>query len=315
MSTAPDVSVIIPTYNRLWSLPRAVDSCRGTRCSTQIIVIDDGSTDGTWEWLQSQPDLIALRQDNQGQTWAVNNAFRSAQGRYIRFLDSDDFLSPGTIDLQFERAQETGAQLVYGRVDDFYQDSGRISQNPETPEWDDFIAVVLGEGYGSHYLGMLFARELFATVPPRRPDFALRDDRLFLHEIALLHPRIAATPGCAGYWVKHTAQMHTNYQGLQITLAAAQMLGIYRRTLNVLAKRGELTPRRVRAAVPIIWQAAHALAHTHLSDAAEAAAWCAQLQPGFVPPDSGPVRLCFRLLGYRMTHRILRLRRWILRRS
>ena len=307
-----DVSVIIPTYNRLWALPRAVASCRDTRCATEIIVMDDGSTDGTWDWLQQQPGIVALRQENQGQTWAVNTAFRSARGRYIRFLDSDDFLVPGAIDRQFDCAVSTGAQVVYGRVDDYDQETGNVRAHPDTPAWDDFIAVMLGEGYGSHYLGMLFARELFDTVPPRRPDFSLRDDRLFLHEIALLHPRIAPTAGCVGYWVHHGTQMHTGYRGLQITLAAAQMIAIYRRTLSRLAARGELTPRRISAATPVIWSAAHALARTHLAEAAEAAAWCAELQSGFVPPETAPVRAALRLLGYRNVQRLLRLRRALL---
>jgi hypothetical protein len=310
-----DVSVIIPAFNRLWALPRAIDSCRHTRCATEIIVMDDGSTDGTWAWLQQQPGLVALRQPNQGQTWAVNNAFRSATGRYIRFLDSDDFLAPGAIDRQFERAEASGALVVHGRVDDYVHETGAIHENPDTPEWDDFMAVVLGEGYGSHYLGMLFARELFATVPPRRPDFSLRDDRMFLHEIALLQPRTAATAGCTGYWVKHGTQMHTGYRGLHLTLAAIQMIGLYRRTLGRLQERGELTPRRIRAAVPVIWNAAHALAHTHLEDAAAAAAWCRELEPDFVPPENGVTRFLYRILGYRGTQRLLRLRRTVLGRG
>jgi glycosyltransferase involved in cell wall biosynthesis len=304
-----DVSVIIPAYNRLWALPRAVNSCRGTRCQTEIIVMDDGSTDGTWNWLQQQPDLVSLRQANQGQTWAVNNAFGRAKGRYIRFLDSDDFLSPGAIDRQFDRAQSSGAQVVHGRVDDYIHETGAIHENPDTPEWDDFMAVMLGEGYGSHYLGMLFARELFDQVPPRRPDFSLRDDRMFLHEVALLNPRTAATAGCTGYWVKHSTQMHTGYRGMHITLAAAQMIAIYRRTLGRLAERGELTPRRISAAVPVIWNAAHGLARTHLEDAAAAAAWCYELQPDFVPPESTSTRWLYRVAGYRATQRLFRLRR------
>jgi glycosyltransferase involved in cell wall biosynthesis len=91
---AADVSVIIPTYNRLWALPRAVESCRD-ECSTEIIVIDDGSTDGTWDWLQTQKDVAAIRQDNWGKDWAVTKGFAAARGEFIRFLDSDDWLIPG----------------------------------------------------------------------------------------------------------------------------------------------------------------------------------------------------------------------------
>ena len=138
---------------------------------------------------------------------------------------------------------------------------------------------------------------------------------MLLHEIALLQPRIAPTPGCTGYWVKHATQMHTGYRGLHITLASAQMLGVYRRTLTCLAERGELTPRRARAAVPVIWHAAHALANTHLDEAAEALAWLRGLYPAFTPPVSAAARFCYRWLGYRNVHRLLRLRRRLLGRN
>src|ERR1700716_2554760 len=91
----PVVSVIIPTYNRLWSLPQAVESCRENACKVEIIVVDDGSTDGTGEWLQSQKDVVVLKTSNWGKCWAVNSGVRIARGEYIRFLDSDDWLLAG----------------------------------------------------------------------------------------------------------------------------------------------------------------------------------------------------------------------------
>lgn len=310
-----DVSVIIPTYNRLWSLPRAVQSCQGTKCRTEIIVIDDGSTDGTWEWLQQQPGLIAIRQPNQGQTWAVNRGFQSAKGRYVRFLDSDDFLATGAIDRQFDLACATGAQVVYGRVDDYLESTKEILAHADLPDWDDFIAVVLGEGDGSHYLGMLFDRELFATVPPRRPDFSLRDDRMLLHEIALLHPRIARSEGCTGYWVRHGTQMHTGYYGLRTTVAAWQMWQLYERTLSRLESSGELTPRRARAASAVLWTTAHAIARSHLPDALAVVKRIRQIDPGFVPrAESRLTRLLYATLGYRLTQLFFRLRRTLLNR-
>ena len=303
-----DISVIIPTYNRLWCLPRAVDSCRHTKCRTQIIVVDDGSTDGTWEWLKTQSDVLALRQPNQGKPWAVNLAFASSRGRFIRLLDSDDFLAPGAIDLQFKAALATGAGVVYGRVDDYDEATKAVTVYPDTPQWDDFIAVMLGEGYGSHFLGMQFARELVQNAP-HRPEFAYRDDRMFLLEVALQHPLVHATAGCTGYWVKHTRQMHTGYHGLKTTVAAWQMWKLYEHTLNRLEATGELTPRRARAATRVLWSAAHEIARSHLADAAIIAKRVYELEPAFVPPETKFVVWLYRRLGYVNTQRLFRLRR------
>lgn len=310
-----DVSIIIPTYNRLWCLPRAIESCRGARCRTEILVVDDGSNDGTWEWLSTQPDLVPIRQPNQGQTWAVNHGFSRSRGRFVRFLDSDDFLAPGVIDLQFEAAEAFEAGVVYGRVDAFDEATKTTRVQPETPQWDDFIAVMLGEGYGSHFLGMQFARDLVVNAP-RRPEFALREDRMFLLEVALQNPIVRATPGCAGYWVSHDSQMHTSYSGMRITLAAWQHLTLYRRILDKLASRGELTPRRARAAAGVLWPVLHTLARSHLNEATSLDHWLrSALCPGFQPPESPFVARLYGVCGFRNTQRLLRLRRTLLGRD
>ena len=139
-----DVSVVIPTYNRLWCLPKAIESCRNTQCNTEIIVVDDGSTDGTWEWLQTQTDIVAIRQSNQGQTWAINKGVALAKGQYIRFLDSDDILCRHVIDKQIETALTTNSTLIYSRVDSMDFKSGKIIEFPELSPWDDFLAIQLG---------------------------------------------------------------------------------------------------------------------------------------------------------------------------
>lgn len=105
-----DISVIIPTFNRLWCLPNAVESCRRARCSVQIIVVDDGSDDGTWEWLETQSDVTSIRQHNLGKDWAVNHALPLAAGEFVRFLDSDDALTPGANDSQLAAARALSKQ-------------------------------------------------------------------------------------------------------------------------------------------------------------------------------------------------------------
>src|SRR5947208_3608306 len=95
-----DISIIIPTRDRLWSLPKAVDFCRSSTLDVEIIVIDDASTDGTWEWLTQQADVVAMRGDGWGKPWAVNAALAVATGKYLRFLDSDDWLKPLANEIQ-----------------------------------------------------------------------------------------------------------------------------------------------------------------------------------------------------------------------
>src|SRR5476651_1756812 len=107
-----DVSIIIPSYNRLWSLPRAIESCRNTQCATEIIVIDDGSRDGTAEWLENQTGIVVILQTNQGKCPSVNEGYKIAKGKYVRFLDSDDMVNDSATDEQFKIAERDNADIV-----------------------------------------------------------------------------------------------------------------------------------------------------------------------------------------------------------
>ena len=98
----PQISVVIPTYNRGWIVAEAVDSVLAQTFSDyELIVVDDGSTDDTAEVLGEYGDRIrVLRQKNKGVSAARNAGIRSAAGRYIAFLDSDDLWLPSKLDRQ-----------------------------------------------------------------------------------------------------------------------------------------------------------------------------------------------------------------------
>lgn len=91
------VSIIIPNYNYGRFLSAAIDSALvQTYPDTEIIVIDDGSTDNSREVISSYGDRItAIFQDNSGQNAACNNGFKSSSGDVVIFLDADDVLLPG----------------------------------------------------------------------------------------------------------------------------------------------------------------------------------------------------------------------------
>jgi glycosyltransferase involved in cell wall biosynthesis len=100
---SPRVSIIIPTYNRENFIGEAVASALGQDYQEiEVIVVDDGSTDGTEEVLATfhDPRLVCVRQDNAGRSLARNRAIGIARGEYITFLDSDDYYLPSKVGTQ-----------------------------------------------------------------------------------------------------------------------------------------------------------------------------------------------------------------------
>ena len=105
MNSEFKISVVIPTFNRQSMLQRAVDSVLAqTHPVTEIIVVDDGSTDGTEQLVKSiQYDSVQyIYQDNQGVSCARNTGIKQARGNWIALLDSDDEWLPNKLELQVD---------------------------------------------------------------------------------------------------------------------------------------------------------------------------------------------------------------------
>jgi Glycosyltransferases involved in cell wall biogenesis len=100
-----DLSVVIPTFNRLAFLRQAVESAlRQTLLPREILIVDDGSTDGSWEWLQTQRSgkIHPFQTAQSGPAAARNFGAARAVGKYLAFLDSDDLWEPRKTALQLE---------------------------------------------------------------------------------------------------------------------------------------------------------------------------------------------------------------------
>ena len=114
----PLFSVVIPSFNRVAFLASALKSVFTQRFTDfEIIVIDDGSTDATMDYLQSLEHRIEVfRQPNQGPGAARNCGARHAGGAYLAFLDSDDLWFPWTLDVYRYVIQKYGyPSLIAGR--------------------------------------------------------------------------------------------------------------------------------------------------------------------------------------------------------
>lgn len=100
----PTISVIIPTYNRARCVIKAIDSALAqSHPASEIVVVDDGSTDDTESLLQSYRGRIRyVYQENQGVSAARNTGIRHANGEWVAFLDSDDVWYPEKLKVQID---------------------------------------------------------------------------------------------------------------------------------------------------------------------------------------------------------------------
>ena len=116
----PTISIVTPTYNCQPLLQECLESVFNQtlpQSEIEIIVVDDGSTDGTWDYLQSlraaHPNLKALRQDNSGKpSVGRNRGLAAATGEFVFFLDSDDWFSPEALERMVAAAREHGSDVV-----------------------------------------------------------------------------------------------------------------------------------------------------------------------------------------------------------
>ncbi len=125
-------SVVIPSYNRRDHLMACLASVFAQRRRPdEIIVIDDGSTDGTLDALAGFEGLTVIEQSNAGPGAARNRGAAAASGDYLVFLDSDDLWFPWTLEVFATLAERHGRPaLLFGRYEDF---SGDIDPPREEP--------------------------------------------------------------------------------------------------------------------------------------------------------------------------------------
>lgn len=117
----PLVSAVMATYNNADFIVEAIESVLTQDYrNLELIIVDDGSTDGTPDILAAyaeDPRVTMIRQENQGQTVAKNAGLARSRGKYVAFCDSDDYWLPGKIGKQVEVAETSPSiGLVYGRA-------------------------------------------------------------------------------------------------------------------------------------------------------------------------------------------------------
>lgn len=166
------ISVIVPVYNILDCLPRCVESiCRQTYSNLEIILVDDGSTDGTErlvEELAAQDSRIRVfHKENGGSSSARNLGIRQAKGRWLGFVDSDDFIGPRMYERLAEALLREGLPMAQISRDEIDEKGNRLPDVCEPPEQPfvcrpgAFMRQLLLHRGDCSYCTKLTSRELF----------------------------------------------------------------------------------------------------------------------------------------------------------
>jgi len=162
----PKVSICVPTYNRKDYLRETLDSIFAqTYKDYEVVVVDDGSTDGTVEMLkQSNYPIRYHWQKNGGDAAARNKMIKLAKGKFITFIDSDDLLIHDAVDRMMNVMEAEGGQvIVYGpylRIDQ----NGHVYGRFKSKLYSGYVAKYLFRNIFVHSCGSMFPKTVLETA-------------------------------------------------------------------------------------------------------------------------------------------------------
>lgn len=159
----PMVSIVVPIYNAENYLRRCVDSILNQEYTDfELLLVNDGSTDASGdiceEYGDRDPRVIVIQKENTGVSDSRNRALDRARGKYLQFLDSDDWITPDATRLFVRAAEEYGCDMV---ISDFYRVVGeRLSTKGDIEEEgvltrEEFAAHMM-ENPADFYYGVLW---------------------------------------------------------------------------------------------------------------------------------------------------------------
>lgn len=159
----PMVSIVVPIYNAENYLRRCVDSILNQEYTDfELLLVNDGSTDASGdiceEYGAQDPRVIVIQKENTGVSDSRNRALDRAMGKYLQFLDSDDWITPDATRLFVRAAEEYGCDMV---ISDFYRVVGeRLSTKGDIEEEgvltrEEFAAHMM-ENPADFYYGVLW---------------------------------------------------------------------------------------------------------------------------------------------------------------
>ena len=205
------ISIVISSFNYRPFVAQAIESALAQRGPVEVIVVDDGSTDGSREVIERYPEVQPIFKANGGQGSALNAGFARCRGDVVMFLDSDDVLLPGAAERVASAMADRAVAKVHWparEIDEAGTATGRTVPTMPLPR-GDLRAQVMAQGpYGYHWpptSANAWSRRLLERILPMpEPAFRTCPD-LWLAGLSPLHGRVESVPEPLSLWRKHGA--------------------------------------------------------------------------------------------------------------
>jgi hypothetical protein len=303
----PLVSILIPCYNAERWVAQAIESAlRQTWPEKEIIVVDDGSTDGSLAIIQSFGDRIRWETGpNRGGNVARNRLLKLAHGEWLQYLDADDWLLPEKVAQQVEFLKEhPETDIVYGPSTlEYWSEKETYRELLPIPETDD-LWVLLARWYLPQTGVLLWRRKAVLEVGGWKPDQpCCQEHELYLRLLmAGKHWSLCPRNGAVyRQWSEQTVCKRDKPE------VRRQRLQIEQRAEAFLIERNELTPARRWAINQARFEIARLAWQHDCSEALDVMMTIRRSDPGFQPV--GPAapahyRVIYRTLGFRAAEMI-----------
>lgn len=186
------LSIIIPIYNVAPYLDKTIGSVvQQSLQDIEIILVDDGSKDDSAQivdqWAEKDSRIVAIHKANAGVTEARQSGLKIAKGKYVFFLDGDDYLTPNCLETLFETAEQKKADWVVSDFSIEYPDGKHIEKQFPTFERKnnvEFLAYIY-ENSDFYYTGRLIRKELITNTEIYLPqDITYGEDNLMVTQLA-----------------------------------------------------------------------------------------------------------------------------------
>ena len=197
------VSVIIPAYNSGKYIEKCIESVLSqTYQNIEIIVVNDGSTDDTVEKVSRYKNIILLNKENGGLCSARNHGVKFAKGKYLAFLDSDDFLDKDFILELYKRTSGRSDELV---MCDFLANGKKESEGCtflELEGTNQIMNLYLRGGIYNRTVNKLYPYELIKNIPFATGKDMLEDAFFTAHILEHVN-KIIRLPYAGYNYVRH----------------------------------------------------------------------------------------------------------------